>query len=70
MKNALVEYLDYQKPVTQLKGQKGNGGMQAAKLSVNNGWGSFWGDCGGVTLPAHHRTQSIIRPHRLRLRNN
>jgi len=30
-KNAVVEYLDYQVPVTQLKGQKGNGDMQAAK---------------------------------------
>jgi len=30
-KNAIVEYLDYQIPVTQLKGPKGNGGMQAAK---------------------------------------
>jgi len=30
-KNAVVEYLDYQIPVTQLKGRKGNGDMQAAK---------------------------------------
>jgi len=30
-KNAIVEYLDYQVPVTQLKGPKGNGDMQAAK---------------------------------------
>jgi len=30
-KNAIVEYLDYQIPVTQLKGLKGNGDMQAAK---------------------------------------
>jgi len=30
-KNAIVEYLDYQIPVTQLKGPKGNGDMQAAK---------------------------------------
>jgi len=30
-KNAVVEYLDCQIPVTQLKGQKGNGDMQAAK---------------------------------------
>jgi len=30
-KNAIVEYLDYQIPVTQLKGQKGNGDMQAAR---------------------------------------
>jgi len=30
-KNAKVEYLDYQIPVTQLKGPKGNGDMQAAK---------------------------------------
>jgi len=30
-KNAIVEYLDYQIPLTQLKGPKGNGDMQAAK---------------------------------------
>jgi len=30
-KNAIVEYLDYQIPVTQLKGQKENGDMQAVK---------------------------------------
>jgi len=30
-KNAIVQYLDYQIPVTQLKGPKGNGDMQAAK---------------------------------------
>jgi len=30
-KNAMVEYLDYQIPVTQLKGPKGNEDMQAAK---------------------------------------
>jgi len=30
-KNAIVEYHDYQIPVTQLKGPKGNGDMQAAK---------------------------------------
>jgi len=30
-KNAVVEYLDYLIPVTQLKGQKGNGDMKAAK---------------------------------------
>jgi len=30
-KNALVEYLDYQIPVTPLKGPEGNGNMQAAK---------------------------------------
>jgi len=30
-KNAMVEYLDYQIPVTQLKGPKGNGDMQAVK---------------------------------------
>jgi len=30
-KNARVEYLDYQIPVTQLKGPNGNGDMQAAK---------------------------------------
>jgi len=32
-KNAIVEYLDYQIPDTQLKGPKGNGDMQAAKHS-------------------------------------
>jgi len=26
-KNAIVKYLDYQTPVTQLSGQKGNGDM-------------------------------------------
>jgi len=30
-KNATVEYLDYQIPVTQLMGPKGNEDMQAAK---------------------------------------
>jgi len=30
-KNAIVEYLDYQIPVTKLKLSKGNGDMQAAK---------------------------------------
>jgi len=30
-KNAIVEYLDYQIPVTQLMGPKGNGDMQTAK---------------------------------------
>jgi len=30
-KNAIVEYLDYQIPVTQLKGLKGNADMQAVK---------------------------------------
>jgi len=30
-KNAIVEYLDYQIPVTQLMGPKGNGDMQAAR---------------------------------------
>jgi len=30
-KNAIVEYLDYQIPITQLKGQKGKGDMQAVK---------------------------------------
>jgi len=30
-KNAIVEYLDYQIPVTQVKGPKGNGDMQVAK---------------------------------------
>jgi len=34
-KNAIVEYLDYQIPVTQLKGPKGNGDMQAAKRDSN-----------------------------------
>jgi len=28
---AIIEYLDYQIPVTQLKGSKGNGDMQAFK---------------------------------------
>jgi len=28
---AIIEYLDYQIPVTQLKGSKGNGDMQAVK---------------------------------------
>jgi len=31
-KNAIVEYLDYQIPVTQLMGPKRNGDMQAAKI--------------------------------------
>jgi len=30
-KNAIVDYLDYQIPVAQLKGPKGNGDMQATK---------------------------------------
>jgi len=30
-KDAIVEYLDHQIPVTQLKGPKGNGDMQAGK---------------------------------------
>jgi len=34
-KNAIVEYLDYQIPVTQLMGPKGNGDMQAAKRDLN-----------------------------------
>jgi len=34
-KNAIVEYLDYQIPVTQLKGPKGNRDMQAAKRDSN-----------------------------------
>jgi len=34
-KNAIVEYLDYQIPVTQLKGPKGNGDMQAANRDLN-----------------------------------
>jgi len=35
MKKAIVEYLDYQIPVTQLMGPKGNGDMQAAKRNLN-----------------------------------
>jgi len=34
-KNAIVEYLDYQILVPQLKGPKGNGDMQAAKRDWN-----------------------------------
>jgi len=34
-KNAIVEYLDYQIPVTQLMGPKGNGDMHAAKRDSN-----------------------------------
>jgi len=34
-KNAIVEYLDYQIPVTQLKGQRENGDMQATKRDGN-----------------------------------
>jgi len=34
-KNAVVEYLDYQIPITQLLGPKGNGDMQAAKRDWN-----------------------------------
>jgi len=34
-KNALVEYLDYQIFVTQLKGSKGDGDMQATKRDCN-----------------------------------
>jgi len=34
-KNAIVEYLDYQIPVTQLKGPKGSGDMQAVKRDWN-----------------------------------
>jgi len=30
-KNAIVEYLDYQIPINQLKGPKGNGDMQVVK---------------------------------------
>jgi len=33
--NAVVEYLDYQIPVTQIKGPKGNGDMQAARRDWN-----------------------------------
>jgi len=32
-KNAIVEYLDHQKPVTQLKGPKGNGDMNEIEMS-------------------------------------
>jgi len=31
-KNAIVDYLDYQIPVTQLKGPKGNGDSSKARL--------------------------------------
>jgi len=34
-KNAIVEYLDYQIPVTQLKGPKGNGDIQASNRDLN-----------------------------------
>jgi len=34
-KNALVKYLDYQIPVSQLKGTKGNVDMQAARRDGN-----------------------------------
>jgi len=34
-KNAIIDYLDYQITVTQLKGPKGNGDMQAAKRDWN-----------------------------------
>jgi len=34
-KNAIVEYLDYPIPVTQLKGPNGDGDMQAAKRDCN-----------------------------------
>jgi len=34
-KNAIVEYIDYQIPVTQLKGPKGKGDLQAAKRDKN-----------------------------------
>jgi len=33
--NAIVEYLDYQIPVTQLKGPKADADMQAAKRDCN-----------------------------------
>jgi len=33
--NAIVQYFDYQIPVTQLKGPKGNGDMQAGKRDLN-----------------------------------
>jgi len=33
--NAIVDYLEYQMPVTKLNGQKGNGDMQAAKRDWN-----------------------------------
>jgi len=34
-KNAKFEYLDYQIPVTQFKGPKGNGDMEAARRDCN-----------------------------------
>jgi len=34
-KNAIVEYLDYQIPVTKLKGPKGNGNMQTVKRDLS-----------------------------------
>jgi len=34
-KNAIVKYLDYQIPVTHLKGPKGNRDMQAANRDLN-----------------------------------
>jgi len=34
-KNAIVEYFDYQEPVTQLKGPKKNGDMQTTKRDLN-----------------------------------
>jgi len=49
-KNAIVEYLDYQIPVTQLKGRKGNGDMQAAKRDWNaphTGGGQTYALCSG-----------------------
>jgi len=34
-KTAIVEYLDYQIPITQLKGPNGNGNMKVAKRNWN-----------------------------------
>jgi len=36
----MVEYLDYQIPVTQLKGPKGNGDMKAARRDCG-----LWAPC-------------------------
>jgi len=35
-KNAIVEYLDYQIPVTQLKAPKGNGDMQQSETEMRH----------------------------------
>jgi len=43
----MVECLDYQIPVTQLKGKKGNGDMQAAKRdSLDLRRALYWGTTG------------------------